>query len=363
MNDLVFDDLRWLNLLWAVLLVAAAGVYGIWQRGRAMRLFAAGHLLGRIAPRMGWARPVTRLVLVCLALTSLTGAIIGPRWGEREQTVVRRGIDVLVLLDVSRSMLARDIAPSRLERARLSIADDLLPALGGDRIGLIAFAGMPSVTCPLTSDYGFLRLALDDVSPRSAPVGGTLIGDAIRKAADTLDDKLDTHQVILLITDGEDHESFPVEAARKLWNERQIPIVAIGLGDPREGARIPVASGTGETYLEYKGETVRSVANFSQLREIAAAAGGAMFDAAGRSNFIPVGTRNFDLGEIYRANIVPAIDYQERKESQLVRLPSRYHPFAAAALVLLLIESAMRDGPRAAAGTGGMYALRREKAA
>jgi Ca-activated chloride channel family protein len=339
-QNLEFDDLRWLNLLWAVLLVAAVAVYGIWQRQRALALFASPHLLGRLTVRGGWTRPLVRLVLIVLCLVSLVAAIIGPRWGEREQTVVRRGIDVMVLLDVSRSMLARDIAPNRLERAKLSVRDDLLPVLGGDRIGLITFAGVATLKCPLTHDYGFFRLALEDVTSKSSPRGGTLIGDAIRKAAESFHDSLDTHKVVILITDGEDHESYPREAAVNLWNDLEIPIVTVALGDEREGARIPIRTDQGIEYLQYEDKTVWSRANFDQLRRIA--------EVSDLNAFVPVGTRNFDLGQIYRERIVPAIEYKEREELERTPLPSQYQVFALAALVLLLIDSFLRDGPKRA---------------
>ena len=340
MRNVVFDDLRWLHLLWVVLLVGVAGVWGIWQRRRSLRVFADAGLLGRLTCPTSWIRGLSRLALILLTLVLLTAAIIHPRWGEREQTVMRRGIDVMVLLDVSRSMLARDIAPNRLERAKLSIRDDLLPALGGDRIGLITFAGAATLKCPLTHDYGFFRLALDDVSTNSSPRGGTLIGDAIRKAEECFQDSLDTHKVVLLITDGEDHESFPVEAAAALWKDMKVPVVAIALGDEREGARIPVKTPGGEEYLRYKGKVVWSRANFDDLRAIAAVSD---LDA-----FVPVGTKNFDLGQIYRDRIVPAIQYEEQLETEKVPLPSQYHPFAVAALVVLLWESLLRDGQRPA---------------
>jgi Ca-activated chloride channel family protein len=336
--NLEFDDLRWLNLLWAVLLVAAVGVYGTAQRRRALAVFASPHLLDRLTTPAGWVRPLTRLGLVVLCLISLVAAIIGPRWGEREQTIVRRGIDVMVLLDVSRSMLARDIAPDRLERAKLSIRDDLLPVLGGDRIGLITFAGVATLKCPLTHDYGFFRLALEDVTSKSSPRGGTLIGDAIRKAAESFHDSLDTHKVVILITDGEDHESYPLEAAVNLWNDLKIPIVTVALGDEREGARIPIQTERGVEYLQYQDKVVWSRANFDELRRIA--------QVSTLNAFVPVGTRNFDLGQIYRERIVPAIEYKEQEEVERVPLPSQYHIFATAALVLLLIDSFLRDGPR-----------------
>jgi Ca-activated chloride channel family protein len=339
-SNLEFDQ-RWLWLLWAVLAVAVLGIYGIWQRRRALRRFASPGLLVYLSPPIGWGRRLLRLALILACLVALAAAIINPRWGEQEQQVVRRNVDVLVLLDVSRSMLARDIAPNRLERAVLSIRDDLLPVLGGDRIGLITFAGVPALACPLTNDYGFFRLALSDVTTESAPRGGTLIGDAIRKAADCFPDQLSTNKVVILITDGEDHDSYPVRAAAGLWEDHHIPIVAVALGDEREGARIPVAKGSaGETYLEYQGETVWSKANFDDLRQIAA--------VSDLNAFVPVGTRNFDLGDIYREVVAPKVDALQKLESERVPRPSRYHPFAVAALLLLAIESLSREVPPAA---------------
>lgn len=339
MTDLTFDDLRWLHLLWAVLAVAAVGLYGVWQRRRAVRRFATVSLLPRLVPASGWMRPVLRLLLIVVGLAALVAALIGPRWGAQTQMLVRRNIDVLVLLDVSRSMLARDIAPNRLERAKLAIRDDLLLALGGDRIGLIAFAGVPSVACPLTTDYGFFRLALEDVSVRSSPRGGTLIGDAIRKAGEIFEREIDTHKVIILITDGEDHESFPVKAAAGVWNDRQCPIVALALGDPEQGARIPVPAGSGETYLKYGDEYVWSKADFGALERVVG--------VSDRGVFVAVGTSNFDLGEIYR-RVASAIRFAERAEQQRVYQPSRYHPFAVVALVLVLLDSCLREGRRRA---------------
>lgn len=350
MRDVTFDDLRWLNLLWAVVLVLLLGVYGTRQRRRALRLFATANLLPRLAPAGGWGRPAVRLLLVTVCLVCLTGAMIGPRWGQAEQLVVRRNIDVMVLLDVSRSMLARDIAPNRLERAKVSIRDDLLPALGGDRIGLIAFAGVATLACPLTDDYGFFRLVLDELNPGSVARGGTLIGDAIRKAGDCFPKSLDSHKVILLITDGEDHESYPIEAAQSIWKDHGVPIVAVALGDEREGARIPVETPRGEKYLEHDGQTVWSKANFDDLRSIAA--------VSDLNAFIPVGTRHFDLGAIYKQRIVPLIKHKEMREKKQVLRPSQYHLFATAALAALLVDSFLRDGPRRSPARAAMQGER-----
>ena len=338
MSDLTFDNLRWLNLLWVVLGAAGIGVYGVWRRRRALRIFADAQLLPRLTPPTGWLRPLARLTLVVLALAALVGGLIGPRWGEQTQTLLRRNVDVMVLLDVSRSMLARDIAPSRLERAKLAIRDDLLPALGGDRIGLITFAGVASRACPLTTDYGFFRLALDDVTTQSSPRGGTLIGDALRKAGERFaEDKLDSHKLIILITDGEDHESFPVEAAAGVWKDQQAPIIALALGDPQRGARIPVSGDRGEQYLTYGGEEVWSKADFAMLEKVAG--------ASPQGLFVPAGTSNFDLGAIY-SRVVRAMRLTEQAEAQRVQQPSHGHALAVLALLLVLVDSCLPDVPR-----------------
>ncbi|MCA9242627.1 MAG: VWA domain-containing protein [Phycisphaerales bacterium] len=348
MPNVEFDNFAYLNLAWVALGVAGVAVLGVILRRRGVRAFVSAGLLPRLTREQSWFAAISRVLLVSVAMALLVVAIMNPRWGEAEREVVTRGIDMMVLLDVSKSMLARDVPPSRLEAARLSLRDDLLPAMGGDRIGLITFAGLATEKCPLTSDYGFVRLVLDDISTESVPRGGTRIGDAIRKAIDGFDDKLDTYKMILLITDGEDQDTFPVDAAREAWDKYTIPIVAVALGDEREGARIPMPSAQGERYMEHDGQIVWSKANFDQLRQIAGVSG----LGATVSTFIPVGSKVFDLGAIYR-RIVPGLRAVERSEKQKVERPSHYHWFALGALVLLAIDSFLRDGPPAlAAGRG-----------
>jgi len=337
MTDVEFDNLNALHLLWVVLAAVVLGARAVLLKRRALRIFASPHLLGRLTAPPGWGRPLLRLSLQVACLLALVAAILHPRWGQAEQRFTTRAVDLMVLLDVSRSMLARDLVPNRLERAKIAIRDDLLPRLAGDRIGLIAFAGKPRLLCPLTHDYGFFRLVLDDVTTRSSPRGGTLIGDAMRLAYDAFDEALDTRRIVLLITDGEDHESYPVEAARALWEDKGIPVIVVALGDPREGARIPVATERGTEYLTYKGQVVWSRADFDTLRRVAA--------VSDLNAFVGVGTRDFDLGEIY-ARIAEALDARQQEETARVRRPSRYHPFAVLALLALLTDSFLRDGPR-----------------
>ncbi|MDX2197603.1 MAG: VWA domain-containing protein [Phycisphaerae bacterium] len=332
---LQFDSLRLWPLIWVAVLVGAIGLFGLLRRLCDLRRFADAALLPRLSPRGITLRRGVQLALQFGSLALLSIALLGPRWGESTERVFTRNIDVMVLLDVSRSMLARDIAPNRLERAKLAIVEDLIPALAGDRVGVMAFAGVPRLVCPLTDDYGFLRLAAAEIDPLSSPRGGTCIGDAIREGAKALITQLDTHKVLLLITDGEDHECFPVEAAQGVWKDHEIPVIAVALGDEREGSRVPVSTENAGKFLEHEGQTVWSKANFDDLRKIAA--------VSNLNAFVPVGTRNFNLGDVYRERIVPALRAKETARDASNVTPARFHWFALPALALLLLEALLRE--------------------
>jgi Ca-activated chloride channel homolog len=328
-----------LELAWLLLVVAGLLPLGGWalvRRWQLWRQFAEDALARRLAPGLSGWRAGLRLGCLTLGLLLLTVALLGPRWGTVQQQVVQRDIELLVLLDVSRSMLAEDVAPSRLERAKLAIRDDLIPALAGDRVGLMTFAGRWSLECPLTTDYGFLRLALEDVTTRSAPRGGSLIGDAIRAAGEAFESPLDTRRLVLLLSDGEDHGSFLVRAAEGLWADHDVPIVVVGLGDPEAGATIPVptADGRGTRLLEHEGEVVRTRSEFEAFEAVAR--------LSPRHAFVPAGTRDFDLGAIYR-EVIAALDYEERLADEPVQQAARQHWFAAPALGLLAIAAWMSE--------------------
>jgi len=167
--------------------------------------------------------------LLIVGFVSIVIALTEPKWNPQAQRIKRQGRDVCILLDTSRSMLAEDIKPNRLERSKIAIRD-LLETLKGDRIAIVTFAGNSTVKCPLTQDYAFVRMALADISTESSSRGGTMIGDAIRKATEEVFDKQSReYKDIILITDGEDHDSFPVQAAEKAAADG-IRIIAVGLG-------------------------------------------------------------------------------------------------------------------------------------
>ncbi len=323
--------------LWLLPLVAGLLVYAQRKRAAAARQFASAGMVGRLMPpEAGW-RPWGKGGLFLLGLACLIVAAARPRFGVYVEKVSQQGVDLVVLLDVSRSMTAEDVLPNRLQRARWDI-ESLLNRLVGDRVGLVVFAGKPVLKVPLTTDQGFFRMVLNEVGPHSAPRGGTLIGDGIRKCLDILPDQRDHDQVIVLITDGEDQQSYAEEAAQKAA-ERGVKIFTVGLGDAREGARIPVRTAREEKsfhYLKYEGQEVRSKLNEDLLKKIALTTGGA---------YIPAGTQLYDLGQIYTDHLAKLTRGQIHAEKRK-RYRERFQWFVCLGLGLLLIEMLIPPYPR-----------------
>lgn len=335
-----FDNLVYLHLLWAVPVLLGVVWYGQQRKQRALRQFATDNLLAQLLPQVSYGRQWLRSALALAAVVGVVLAATGPRWGVTYEEVPRRGVDIMFVLDVSRSMLAEDIKPNRLERAKQAIGD-VLHVLGGDRVGLVTFAGGAVVNCPLTINYSAFRMTLDEVGPLTTTRGGTLIGDAVRMAADAFVDPIKKYKAIILITDGEDQESYPVEAARKAFQEKGIRIFTVGLGDTSEGSRIPTDKNGQRIFLQHEGQEVWSKMNPEPLREMAVAGGGA---------YVPAGTRNFDLGEIYTKYLATG-EQREFEAARIERYKVQFQWFAGAALALLLISSLMSERRREEAGT------------
>src|SRR5579863_2553398 len=210
--------MEWQHPEWLYLILplgaawVALALYSRRRRHRAAEAFVAEAMWARILPPVSSVRFWLKTLLREVALITGLVALAGPRFGTQYEEVVPRGSDLYVLIDVSRSMLASDVPPSRLARAKADVAA-LVKGLNGERVGLIAFAGQAVVKCPLTVDYDAFRRSLDELDTASAPRGGTAIGDAIRKALEVFHARADRDQAILLITDGDDQQSYPREAA------------------------------------------------------------------------------------------------------------------------------------------------------
>jgi Ca-activated chloride channel homolog len=270
--------------LWLLAAVAALAALGAWRlrrRGAALRE-VAGPLAPRVAPAAGGAGPAARLGLWLAALALLAVALARPQCGSRTELARRSGIDLVIALDVSRSMLAQDVVPDRLGRARLELAA-LLARSAGDRVGLVVFARNPVAACPLTRDTAAVATLLRAARPEAVPDQGTDLGAALRAARDLLAsaEQGARSKVVLLVTDGEDQAGGAAAAARELAEVGiRVHVLAVG---GSAGAPIPLtdASGAVTGYKrDRRGQPVTTRCDDGVLAQVAARGNGEVFDVA-----------------------------------------------------------------------------------
>jgi Ca-activated chloride channel family protein len=259
--------------LYAVILIAVFYVWAARRRRTLVRRFADKNLVSGLTPSASmFRRPIKTFFIGAAAILCLL-ALARPQWGFDWQEVKVAGVDILVALDVSKSMLATDVKPNRLERSKFAVKD-LLKKLNGDRIGLIAFAGTAFTQCPLTIDYNGFRLALDDMGVRTIPRGGTSITAAINEAMKDLSGADKKYKVLVIITDGEELEGDALAAAQDAAkNGMKIYCVGVGSAD---GEIIPATADSGERgYLtDARGNVIKTSLNEDLLKRIAIATGG-----------------------------------------------------------------------------------------
>ena len=317
-----------IHLLWLVVAVAAVMLVASFQAGRALKRFATPNMIDRIFLRQAnWVRVVVG-VLGVVVMGLLTVCLIDLRWGKVQREVPQKGIEVIFVLDVSRSMLAQDVSPNRLKRAKQMIADTL-EQMAGDRVGLTVFAGEARRQIPLTSHYDDFKRSLDEVGPHNVSRGGSRLGEAIEVAARGFLSKTNEHKAIVLLTDGEDQESKPVQIAKQIHEESGVRIFTIGLGDLSEGARIPLQETGG--FLKHQGQPVWSKLNGKVLTEVATATGGA---------YIPAGTKQVNMADIYHRYIAN-VSQQEFASAKISSYEARYQYFLLPALMLLIAQIAL----------------------
>lgn len=309
----------------ALALVPALVVFFLWARRRRERdleAFVAAALLPAVAPDVDPRRRTLRAALITAAVLALGVALGGPMWGFRWQEVRRQGIDLVVAIDTSRSMLTTDVKPNRLARAKLAV-EDLLAQLHGDRVALVAFAGSAFLQCPLTLDYGAFAQSLDAVEVGLIPKGGTALAEAIDTSLAAFEGREASHQALVLITDGEDHEGKVKEAAKRAA-DRGVKIYTVGIGTA-EGELIPGASGW---VKDRAGQVVKSRLDEETLKQVAVDTGGAYLHAAGPS---------FGLAELYR-DYIGTMEKRELASTLEKRFEHRFQLPLAVALVLLVLE-------------------------
>ena len=313
----------WLFLLF---LVPLLGALAVWHRRRtAVRMTALSRRAVAMPPRSG-----VQIGLLLGALAALAVALAGPRWGRGETPFLALSRNLVVAMDVSNSMLAQDVRPDRLGRAKADLLD-LLDALRGDRVALLAFRGKGAMLCPFTTDVAFLREAINGLSPESAPPGETDLADAIEKALAAFDKAQSDHNAIVLVSDGEDLTG-RAEVLAKEAGARGIPIFAVGVGSP-QGAQVPGVT--------YQGKPVVSKLNDATLRAVAEASGGAYIPLAG------TGAPETTLGAVY-ANHLARIEAEENRLREETAFADRTPLFAALAALLALAAACLSIGRPAA---------------
>jgi len=278
-----------------------------------------------------------QLFLMCLGLFLAFFAAARPQWGKSTERLSTGSRNVVVAVDVSRSMLAQDVRPDRLGRAKADVAD-LIDSLEGDRCAIVAFRRTGVALCPLTTDRGFLRSALETLSPDSAPRGETDLGSAIRESLQVISqvdgtggEKAD-HSAIIVISDGGDLRGDAVKAA-ELAKKRGVPVFTVGIGNPSAETTVP-AEGGGT--MKFDGRNVTVKLEEDALKKIAEASGG---------RYVPLATARTaetTLGAIYRGFLRQVAAKEQNEEDD--RLAERYMPFLAAGLFFLAAGACFSRG-------------------
>ena len=339
-----FGASEWLGALLLVPVLFGLLWYGARSRRRALERFGEAPLVERLTASVSPAARRARAALTLGAVTLVAVALARPQFGSRVETVRSVGQDIVVAVDLSQSMMAEDVAPNRLERARLAILR-LMDQLDGDRIGLVAFAGDAFVQSPLTVDYSAAALFLGAMDPGMMPVQGTDLGAALRVSLDALEEARES-RVLVVITDGEDHEGdFSAQMDRAV--QAGVRIHTVGIGST-EGVPIPQldAEGRPQGFLRDEDgsvvttrldeETLRSVAEATGGRYVRVAAGGSAFDDL--------------VDELARA------EGEELDAQQITQFEEQFQIFLGMALALLLVERVIPGRRRPRGAWSGRFA-------
>ena len=295
-------------------------------RYRAQNKFANKELLNRLSPNKSLFKAVLKVVVLCLAFASLAIALVNPKIGTKLETVKREGVDIVFAIDVSKSMLAEDIAPNRLEKAK-QLVTQIINNLGSDRIGIIAYAAKAFPQLPITTDYAAAKMFLGNMNTDMLSSQGTAIDEAIKLSETYYDDDQQTNRVLIIISDGEDHGDGAISVAEQA-NELGIQIFTIGVGDVKGG---PIPIKRNGIVLNYKkdtnGETVITKLNEETLKGIAAAANGAYINGT-------------NTGEVVKniGDILNKMDKTEFETKQYADFKDQFQWFLALGIFFLFLD-------------------------
>lgn len=327
-------------ILWYLLLALpalTAFFWWSWQKRRELiAQFVQSRLLAQLTVGVSAARQKARLALLVASVALLVFILARPQWGYDWEEARQRGLDIVVAIDTSRSMLADDIKPNRLERAKLA-ALDLIKLARSDRLGLVAFAGSAFLQCPLTLDDEPFRQSVNALDVNIIPQGGTAVAEAIQCALGAFKEKSDNHKILVLFTDGEDHDlqGGALDAARSAAKEG-LRIFTIGVGTPKgELVRVRDDQGRADFLKDDQGNAVMSRLNEALLRDLAKAANGFYVLLSGADTM--------DL--LYERGLAP-LPKAEFSAQRVKRWHERYQWFLGLVIVLLLVEMFLPERKR-----------------
>ena len=297
----------------------------LWKK-QTQKRFANATLLKRLSPNKSVFKSVLKLVILCLAFASLTLALVNPKVGTSLETVKREGVDIVFAVDVSKSMLAEDIKPNRLEKSQ-QLVSRIIDKLGSDRVGIIAYAGKAFPQLPITTDYSAAKMFLQNLNTDMLSSQGTAINEAINLSKTYYDDDQQTNRVLVILSDGEDHSEAAVQVAEEASKEG-IKIFTIGVGDVNGG---PIPLRRNGVLLNYKkdkqGETVITKLDEETLKNIASQANGVYINGAITDKVVS-----------QMSDILNKMDKTEFEAKQVANFESRFQWFLGLAILLLFID-------------------------
>jgi Ca-activated chloride channel homolog len=323
-----FAEPEYLFLLLVIPVLTLIFVFYRIQKQRNIKKFGDPELLKGLMPNVSVVRPIIKFVIQMIALVLLVIVLARPQFGTKTEEVKRQGIEVMIALDISNSMMAQDVLPNRLEKSK-QILSQLIDNMNNDKIGLVVFAGDAFTQLPITVDYVSAKMFLNKISPKLIARQGTAIGSAIDLAIKSFPAKSNASKAIILITDGENHEDNAVEAARLAW-DKDIVLHVIGMGRP-EGAPIPI-EGTMSFMKDRQGNVVVSKLNEDMCNEIA---------KAGRGVYVRADNTNAALRTIARE--LDQLTKTEISTTTFSSFNEQFQSFAIIALILLLMDIFMLE--------------------
>ena len=320
------DEKKYLYLLFILPILAVIFLYNLYWKRKKQREFGDVALIKKLTPEKSVFKSVLKFVVLLLAFTCLIIALVNPKIGTKTETVKREGIDIVFAVDVSKSMLAEDIAPNRLDKSK-QIISQIINELGADRIGVVAYAGSAFPVLPLTTDYGVAKMFVQSMNPGMVSSQGTSLDEAIRISKGYFDEKSKTSKLVILISDGEDHSEGAKSSAEEA-TKAGLKILTVGIGTSK-GGPIPLKrNGVVESFQrDRQNEVVITKLNESSLQEIARATKGKYINGRSTKEVVD-----------FVKNALENIEKTEFESTQFTDFNSQYQWFLGFGILLLFLD-------------------------